>query len=105
VLSGAHWAAVNGVETTGAIGLGQPYQINYFRISDPWTGFALTNPAQSGRILGASFETWIRYGNPWFSYFNPAPNGGNNYVLELLPQTRRSELNWEPAASTATSRT
>lgn len=87
VMHGAHWIDVNGVRTTGAIGLNAPYKINGFFVKDPWTGFAITNPAQSGGAYGLGFNTYLRYGRPWFSFFNPAPNAGNRYALELEPQS------------------
>lgn len=86
VMHGAHWIDVHGVRTTGNIGLGQPYLINGFFVRDPWTGFAFTNPSQSSGIFGLGFNTYLRYGSPWFSFFNPAFNTSNRYVLELEPQ-------------------
>jgi hypothetical protein len=87
VLHGAHWIDVNGVRTTGAIGLNTAYKINGFFVKDPWTGFAVMNPGQSSGVYGLGFNTYLRYGKPWFNFFNPAPNTGNRYVLELEPQS------------------
>ena len=83
----AHWIDVNGVSTTAVPAMNGAYLINGFYVRDPWTGFALANPAYAAAGLGLGFQTYLRYGldnlgggnfrvAPWFQSFNPTGLGG-----------------------------
>jgi hypothetical protein len=110
VQNGAHSIIANGVETVGQPGTpgitagatGQ-YTITYVEVSDPWTGYALQQPASANGTLGLGFNTWLRYGYDvlgngqgiayirpdgtiipnarpgiWFNYFNVSPGQLSN---------------------------
>ena len=95
----------NGVETVGqpgtpgiTAGATGHYTLTAGQVSDPWTGYALQQPASANGTLGLGFNTWLRYGYDvlgngqgiayirpdgttvnnarpgiWFNYFNVSP--------------------------------
>ncbi len=66
---GAHSMIANGAITTGQPGAaGGPaggngsYTLYYVQVSDPWTGYAISQPASAGGTIGWGENTWLRYG-------------------------------------------
>ncbi len=82
IRGGQHWVDINGVNTTGAIGLNQAYTINGFYGRDPW-------PAAG--TLGQNF--YLAYNNnprsAWARLFTPVSSGNiwrGTYTSVLEPQ-------------------
>jgi hypothetical protein len=66
---GAHSMIANGSITVGQPGAaGGPaggtgsYTLYYVGVSDPWTGYAYSQPASAGGTVGWGQNTWLRYG-------------------------------------------
>jgi hypothetical protein len=66
---GAHSMIANGAITVGQPGANMGpaggngnYTLYYVQVSDPWTGYALAQPASAGGTIGWGENTWLRYG-------------------------------------------
>jgi hypothetical protein len=66
---GAHSMIANGAITVGQPGAPNGpaggngnYTLYYVEVSDPWTGYALSQPASANGTVGWGENTWLRYG-------------------------------------------
>ena len=68
VVGAAHSMIANGAITVGQPGAravrrgNRHYTLYYVQVSDPWTGYALAQPASANGVLGWGENTWLRYG-------------------------------------------
>lgn len=108
IMSGAHSIIVDGVTSIGTPGYGQNYTITGVIVSDPWTGYAASQPAAKAAAgMGIGYNTWLRYGYDqvpggvpmqlpngnivnaripgWLAYFNPSPGQAGAYPAFYSP--------------------